>query len=100
MRCAPGVLIVDDHEGFRSVARVILEAGGLEVVRQAANGDGAVEAVTGLGPDLVLLDVHLPGADGFEVCRRLAPLPTPPAVLLISSRLIADLRRRVADSPV
>jgi DNA-binding NarL/FixJ family response regulator len=94
------VLIVDDHEGFRSVARAMLEADGFEVVGEAADGDSAVEASTSLRPDIVLLDVHLPGADGFAVSRLLAALPSPPSVLLISSRPIADLRRRVADSPV
>jgi DNA-binding NarL/FixJ family response regulator len=96
----PRVLIVDDHEGFRTVARVMLEAEGFDVVGEAADGESAVEAATGLRPDIVLLDVHLPGADGFAVSRRLAALPTPPTVLLISSRPIADLRRRVEQSPV
>lgn len=94
------MLIVDDHEGFRSVARAMLEADGFEVVGEAADGESAVEASTSLRPDIVLLDVHLPGADGFAVSRLLAALPAPPSVLLISSRPIADLRRRVADSPV
>jgi DNA-binding NarL/FixJ family response regulator len=95
----PRVLIVDDHEGFRSVARLTLEADGFEVVGEAADAESAVDAVTGLRPDVVLVDVHLPGADGFAVSRLLAALPTPPTVLLISSRPIADLRRRVAESP-
>jgi DNA-binding NarL/FixJ family response regulator len=94
------VLIVDDHEGYRSVARVMLEADGFEVVGEAGDGQSAVEAAIVLRPDIVLLDVHLPGADGFAVSRWLAALPTPPTVLLVSSRPIADLRRRVAESPV
>jgi DNA-binding NarL/FixJ family response regulator len=96
----PRVLIVDDHEGFRSIARVLLEADGFDVIGDVADGVSAVEAVTALEPDIVLLDVHLPDEDGFAVSRRLAGLPTPPTVLLISSRPIADLRRRVAESPV
>jgi DNA-binding NarL/FixJ family response regulator len=96
----PRVLIVDDHEGYRSLARAMLEADGFDVVGEAADGESAVAAVIDLRPDVVLLDVHLPGADGFAVSRRLAALPAPPTVLLISSRPIADVRRRVAESPV
>lgn len=93
------VLVVDDHEGFRVVARALLEADGLQVVAEAINGATAVEAAEEHEPDLVLLDVHLPDLDGFEVSRLLARLPTPPVVVLTSSRPIGDLHRRVAESP-
>lgn len=52
-----------------------------------------------LRPDIVLLDVHLPGMDGFDVALLLAALPDPPAVVLTSSRPIEDLRRRTESSP-
>ena len=93
------VLVVDDHEGFREVARALLEADGLHVVAEADDGETAVEAARRYLPDLVLLDVHLPDRDGFEVSRLLAGLPSPPVVVLTSSRPIGDLHRRVADSP-
>ena len=93
------VLVVDDHEGFRAVARALLERDGLKVVAEAADGSSALEAALDVEPDVVLLDVHLPDLDGFEVSRRLAALPRPPTVVLTSSRPIADLRRRVAESP-
>jgi two-component system nitrate/nitrite response regulator NarL len=95
----PRVLVVDDHEGFRGVARVLLEGDGLEVVGEAADGAEAVAATERLAPDVVLLDVHLPDVDGFEVSVRLAGLPRPPVVVLTSSRPIADLRRRIGESP-
>ena len=95
----PSVLIVDDHDGFRAVTRTMLECEGFVVVGEAADGARAVEAVGALAPDLVLLDIHLPDVDGFEVARQLAALAHPPGVVLISSRPIADLRRRVAASP-
>jgi CheY-like chemotaxis protein len=47
----------------------------------------------------VLLDIQLPGIDGFEVAERLAALPSPPVVLLISSRTATDYGDRVARSP-
>lgn len=95
-----GVLIVDDHAGFRAVVRTMLEADGFVVVGEAVDGDSAVRAAATLRPGVVLLDVHLPDMDGFAVSDRLAALASPPAVVLISSRPIADLRRRVAASPV
>ena len=66
------VLIVDDHDGFRAGARALLEADGFEVVGEAADGAAALEEVRRLRPEVVLLDVQLPGIDGFEVAERLA----------------------------
>ena len=96
----PRVLIVDDHAGFRAVARVLLELDGFAVVGEADDGAAAVRAVSALAPGIVLLDVHLPDTDGFAVAEEMAALPRPPTVVLVSSRPIADLRRRVRASPV
>jgi DNA-binding NarL/FixJ family response regulator len=93
------VLIVDDHDGFRAGARALLEADGFEVIGEAADGPAAVEAASRLRPDLVLLDVQLPGLDGFAVAERLAAGDAPPAVILISSRGADAFRRRLASSP-
>jgi DNA-binding NarL/FixJ family response regulator len=87
-------LIVDDHAGFRAVARRLLEGGGFEVVGEAEDGRGAVEAVRGLRPDVVLLDVGLPDVDGIVVAERLAAEPDPPTVILITGRDPADYRGR------
>ena len=65
------VLIVDDHPSFRASARTLLEAEGFQVVGEAENGETAVEAARELQPDLVLLDVQLPGIDGFVVADQL-----------------------------
>jgi DNA-binding NarL/FixJ family response regulator len=94
------VLIVDDHDGFRTGARALLEADGFEVVGEAADGAAALEAVRRLRPEVVLLDVQLPGIDGFEVAERLATESDPPAVVLISSRERHSYRRQLATSPV
>jgi len=96
---ASRVLIVDDHDGFRAVARALLEREGFVVVAEAADGAEAVAEAERVAPDVVLLDVHLPDQDGFEVSKKLALLPDPPSVVLTSSRPIADLRRRVAECP-
>jgi CheY-like chemotaxis protein len=80
------VLIVDDHASFRTSARALLQAEG-DVVGEAADGEEALEAVVKLRPDVVLLDIQLPGLDGLTIAERLAVVPNPPAVVLISSVL-------------
>ena len=80
------LLIVDDHEPFRESAAALLGAEGFEVVGGVGEGDTALAAVERLRPDVVLLDVQLPDVDGFAVAERLAALPDPPRVVLISSR--------------
>jgi DNA-binding NarL/FixJ family response regulator len=93
------VLIVDDHDGFRRDARALLEADGFEVVGEAADGESAMAAAERLRPLLVLLDIQLPGIDGFEIAARLAETVDPPAVVLTSSRGASAYRRRLADAP-
>jgi DNA-binding NarL/FixJ family response regulator len=87
---APTVLIVDDHPTFRATARSLLEAEGFDVVGEAADGAEALAKARELHPDLVLLDVQLPGIDGFEVASRLNANGGSPAVVLVSSRDAAD----------
>ncbi len=84
------VLIVDDHAGFRSWTRSLLETEGFQVVGETADGASAVTAVRDLRPDLVLLDVMLPDTTGFAVAEQLATLPEPPIVVLVSSREASD----------
>jgi DNA-binding NarL/FixJ family response regulator len=93
------VLIVDDHEEFRRVARAVLEAGGLDVVGEAPDGASAIAKAARLRPRLVLLDVQLPDSDGFEVAERLAAVANPPALVLTSTRTRNAYLRRLADSP-
>lgn len=92
------MLVVDDHAGFRTVARAMLEGEGFTVVGEASTGRGACEAAALLHPGLVLLDVHLPDIDGFAVCEALARLSPAPVVVLTSSRPVSDLRQRLAAS--
>jgi DNA-binding NarL/FixJ family response regulator len=66
------VVIVDDHAMFRTGVRAEI-AGSVEVVGEAADVDEAVAVVTATRPDVVLLDVHLPGGGGAEVMRRVSP---------------------------
>ena len=67
----PRVLIVDDHDLFRAGVRASLGSQ-VEVVAESGEVEGAVRAIEELEPDVVLLDVHMPGGGGAEVIRRLA----------------------------
>ena len=92
------VLIVDDHPGFRSSARRMLESEGYDVVGEAGDGESGIAAAADLAPDLVLLDVQLPGIDGFEVSRALTANGAGPLVVLTSTRELSDFGSLVADS--
>jgi two-component system response regulator EvgA len=92
------VLIVDDHAPFRVVMRRLLEGDEFRVVGEAGDGPDALAAVRALVPDVVLLDVNLPGDDGFAICERLQELPAAPAVVLTSSHDLSSFRRRLRTS--
>ena len=95
---AATVLIVDDHAGFRSFARALLEAEGFDVVGEATDGASALAAARALAPEIVLLDVALPDMDGFAVCDALLEDGAGPAVVLTSSRDVSSYRRRLERS--
>jgi DNA-binding NarL/FixJ family response regulator len=84
------VLIVDDHAGFRARAREMLGSAGYRVVGEAADGAAGVGEARRLRPGVVLLDVQLPDTTGFEVARMLLAGPSPPVVVLVSSREAVD----------
>src|SRR4051812_39736232 len=92
------VLIVDDHATFRANARAVLESEGFTVVGEAENGAEAIAAVKGMQPEVVLLDVQLPDADGFELASRLTSNGSRVNVVLVSSRDYSDLAHLVERS--
>jgi len=94
------VLIVDDHETFRDAARDLLEAAGFDVVGVAADGLQALVEVERLMPDIVLLDIQLPGLDGFAVAEHLAARASAPDVVLISGRDAVTYGARVGRASV
>ena len=65
------VLIVDDHSLFRDGLASLLEAAGFEVVGEASDGEDALRETSRLHPDLVLLDINMPGMDGLETLAKL-----------------------------
>jgi DNA-binding NarL/FixJ family response regulator len=80
------VLVVDDHESFRRAAASVVEASeGFVVAGAVATGEESLAAAEALEPDLVLMDVKLPGMDGLEATRRLRASARPPVVILLST---------------
>ena len=80
------VLIVDDQEPFRrAMAAVVAATDGFSVAGSATTGEESLVAVAELRPDLVLMDVNLPGIDGIEAARRLTADPDGPVVVLLST---------------
>jgi CheY-like chemotaxis protein len=94
----PSVLIVDDHAAFRALARKVLTRSGFDVIGEAADGEDALTAAERINPQVVVLDVQLPGINGFEVARRLLAGSLPPAVVLVSTADAADYGRRIGES--
>lgn len=75
------ILVVDDERAIRRLLRMYLSDAGYTVA-EAADGDQAIDQVRSGGIDLVLLDLMLPGTDGFEVCRRLREIGPVPVIII------------------
>lgn len=93
------VLIVDDQMPFREASKMVVElTDGFELVGEAENGEQAVELTASLAPDLVLMDVQMPGIDGLEATRRIMELDRPPHVLVMSTHESGNYARPALDA--
>lgn len=93
---APRVLVVEDEEDIRTIIEVVLVLAGFEVVF-AYDGPEGLEACRTAAPDVVVLDVGLPGMDGWEVLRRLRPGNAVP-VLVLTAHGLEAVRDRALSS--
>lgn len=93
------VLIVDDQLPFREASRMVVEmTDGFEVAGEAENGEVGVDMATTLKPDLVLMDVQMPGIDGIEATRRMAELDDPPHVVVLSTHESGDYQETALEA--
>jgi CheY-like chemotaxis protein len=99
VRRSPRVLLVEDDNHVRPVLARLIERGGFQVV-EAADGSAALEHIQQTQPDLILLDIRMPGMDGYEVLRRIKSNPVYqhiPVVVLTASDLDDSARQRALD---
>lgn len=89
----PRVLVCDDNAGFRESLLSLLATGDLDVIGEAASGIEALELVPRLAPDVVLMDVRMPGMDGIETCRRLKAAHPEVGVVALSGHEDQDIVR-------
>lgn len=94
------LMIVDDSPEFLVSAGAMLAEEGFEVVAAISDATQVVPEVRRLGPAVVLVDIHMPLIDGFQVARLLAELDQTPIVVLISSRDADSFGDDLADAPV
>jgi CheY-like chemotaxis protein len=93
------VVIVDDNVQLRRLLNALLQSDGrFEVVGEAADGVEALELVDQLEPELLLLDLSMPGMDGIEVLERLAGVPRPPITVVLSGYTDEELRTQVLEA--
>lgn len=86
------VLIVDDQHPFRDVARTVIGmTDGFAVAGEAVTGEEAVEMAAERRPDLVLMDINLPGINGIEACRRIKAANAATTIVLLSTYSETDL---------
>jgi DNA-binding response OmpR family regulator len=89
--------MVDDDQTIRDVLRVMLAFEGCQVV-EAPDGESALVLSAAVRPDIVILDVTMPGINGIEVCRRLKSSPHPPRVVMLTARDHPEDERQGRDA--
>ncbi|MCD6311854.1 MAG: response regulator [Elusimicrobia bacterium] len=93
------ILVVDDDTRIQMVIRIMLKKKGYEV-KCASSGIEAFEAIPAFSPDLIMLDVMMPGMDGYEVCRKLKSLESTkniPVIMLTALGMGEDFEKAIEN---
>jgi len=94
------VLIVDDHSTVRFALRMLLERERFQVIGEVDNGSEVGQVARNLQPDVVVLDIGLPGLDGMEVIKRLQQLPKVPRIMVLTGQATDLYVRRCLDAGI
>jgi two-component system phosphate regulon response regulator PhoB len=90
------IVVIEDDAAIRSVLRVLLRGAGYTLIKEAERGDDGLKLVRDIRPSLVLLDLMLPGLDGFSVCRRIREtkeIASTPVIMLTARSDESDIVR-------
>src|SRR3954453_4191550 len=89
---SPRVLLVDDHEIYRAGLRGLLEEAGIDIVGESVNGEGALQLVEEKHPNVVIMDLNMPGIGGIEATRQITTLaPLTRGIMLTVSSAAPDI---------
>jgi DNA-binding NarL/FixJ family response regulator len=100
MRATVRLALIDDHELFRDALRATLGSHGFELVAQGADASSSFARIDEARPDVVLMDVALPGMDGITAARRILVQPSPPKVMMLSAYSTSSVVRSALDAGV
>ena len=89
------LFICDDNVQYRTLVRLVLERAGYEIVGEAADGREAIERAPDVDPDVLLLDLNMPGVNGWEALPRLRDLLPKAKLVILTTGQAQDERRRV-----
>lgn len=92
------IFIADDSEVLRErLTAMLSEIEGAEVIGQAGNAVEAVERIHNLKPDVVILDIHMPGGNGIDVLKTIKQASQPPVVLMLTNNASPQYRKKCME---